>query len=152
METIFEVLTDTIIHISEVQENLQVMIHDLCNRGIIHDRSKFQDPEFSTFVNTRPEFKKANYGTPEYEAVVKKAQIAVDHHYKNNRHHTNFHPNGITDMNLLDLLEMLADWRAAARRSPDLTFAESLPRAFKKYQVSKPVQQLFLNTIEYLGW
>lgn len=152
MQVEFEVLLDVIRHVSEVRENLQEIVGDLERRGIAHDRTKFDDPEFSTFVATRPEFKKANYGTPEYEAVCKAAKVGVDHHYKHNRHHTAHHPNGIRDMNLMDLLEMLADWKAAARRSPDLTFHGSLPRAFKKYKIDKTLQELFINTVDYLGW
>jgi len=150
MQVEFEVLTDTIVHVSEVREHLQKMIDDLTVRGIVHDRSKFQEPEFSVFCGTREEFKKANYGTPEYEAVTKKAQVAVDHHYKHNRHHTAFHKNGVDDMNLLDLLEMLADWKAANRRSPDLTFLESLPRCYKKYGMDNTIIRLLENTITYL--
>ena len=128
MKTEFEVLADTIMHISEVQENMLAFVADLQKRGIAHDRSKFTEVEFDTFVSTKPEFKQVNYGTPEYQAVVEKAKVGVDHHYANNRHHTAYHANGIEDMNLLDLLEMLADWKAANRRSPDLSFEDSLPR------------------------
>ena len=152
MENTFEVLTDVIVHVSEVQENLQDMIHDLTKRSIIHDRSKFQEPEFSVFCSTRPEFKNANYGTPEYASVVEKAKVAVDHHYKNNRHHTAYHANGIQDMNFMDLLEMLADWKAANRRSPDLGFMESLPKCYEKYAISPDLQKIIENTIHYLGW
>ena len=152
MKIEFEVLTDVIRHVSEVQENIEEMAHDLKVRSIKHDRSKFDDPEFSTFVRTRPEFKVANYGTPEYEAVIEKARVGVDHHYANNRHHTAHHPNGVKDMNLLDLLEMLADWRAASRRSPNLSFTDSLPRAFKKYRMDESLQRLICNTIKYLNW
>jgi len=152
MQIEFEVLLDVIRHVSEVNENLQQMIADLQKRAVAHDRSKFDDPEFSTFVSTRPDFKKANYGTPEYEAVCLAAKVGVDHHYANNRHHTAHHLNGIKDMNFMDLLEMLADWKAAARRSPDLTFKDSLPRAFKKYEIDETLQRIFMNTIAYLEW
>ena len=152
MQTEFEVLLDTIQHVSEVKENLEDILSDLRKRAEAHDRSKFADPEFSTFVSTRPEFKKANYGTPEYEAVCVKAKVGVDHHYAENRHHVGFHENGVDDMNLMDLLEMLADWKAASRRSPDLTFEDSLPRAFKKYEMDETIQRLMTNTIRYLAW
>lgn len=152
MQVEFEVLLDTIQHVSEVQENIEEFASDLKKRAIAHDRSKFADPEFSVFVSTRPEFKKANYGTPEYQAVVDAAIVGVNHHYSLNRHHTAHFPNGIKDMNLLDVLEMMADWRAASRRSPDLSFKDSLPRAFKKYEMDETLQRLILNTIDYLGW
>lgn len=152
MQNTFEVLTDTIVHVSEVQANLHDMVSDLEKRSIVHDLSKFQDPEFSVFCSTRPEFKKVNYGTPEYEAVTEKAREGVEHHHAHNRHHTAYHENGIDDMNLMDIIEMLADWRAASRRSPDLSFADSLPKAFEKYKIEPALQKTILNTIEYLGW
>lgn len=152
MENDFEVLNDTIVHVQEVKANLQDAIHDLEKRSIVHDLSKFQDPEFSVFCGTRQEFKKANYGTPEYDAVSEKAKVGVQHHHSNNRHHTAYHENGIADMNLMDLMEMLADWKAASRRSPDLSFSDSLPRAYERYGISPDLQMLIENTISYLNW
>ena len=123
MKTDLEVLTDTIRHISEVSENLAQIRHDLERRGLTHDRSKLESFEFDAFVSTRPLFRKANYGTKEYQECTEAIKPAIDHHYANNRHHTAFHPNGFADMNLLDILEMLAD-----------------------------MQQHILNTLQYLGW
>jgi hypothetical protein len=152
MNNSFEVLTDTIRHISEVQENLQKIINELSIRGIAHDRTKFKPIEFDAFVSTRPKFKKANYGTPEYQECIELIKPSIEHHYKNNRHHTAFHNNGIKDMTLLDILEMLADWKAASRRSPNLTFKDSLPTAFKKYKIKEELQNLILNTLTELNW
>ena len=152
MNTDFEVLTDIIHHISEVSENLLAMKSDLERRAIVHDRSKLEALEFDSFVKTRPQFKKVDYGTKEYQECVNLIKPAIDHHYKNNRHHTAFHKNGFADMNLLDILEMLADWKAASRRSPNLTFKDSLPRAFNKYKIPENMQRHILNTLQYLKW
>ena len=46
-----------------------------------------------------------------------KFKPAIDHHYANNRHHPEHWPNGINDMTLMDLIEMLADWKAATARN-----------------------------------
>ena len=152
MDIALEVLTDTITHISEVQENLAEIRADLEKRGIAHDRSKFTAEEFDSFVKTRPKFKKANYGSREYQECVDQIKPAIDHHYNNNRHHTGFHEKGFQDMNLLDILEMLADWKAASRRSPDLTFEDSLPKAFKKYHIPENMQKHIIATLKYLKW
>ena len=152
MDTKLEVLADTIRHVSEVAENLAEMRHDLEKRGIAHDRSKFEAVEFDAFVETRPAFKKANFGTPEYQKCTEATEEAVNHHYANNRHHTDYHSGGFADMNLLDILEMLADWRAASRRSPDLSFEESLPRAFERYKIPGNMQKHIVNTLKYLRW
>ncbi len=151
MKVEFDFLTDTLIHISEVQEELERFRHELKVRGIIHDRSKLQEPEFSIFVSTREQFKKANYGTPEYAAVVKTASVAVDHHYKNNRHHTKYHPDGVYNMNLVDIIEMICDWKAASRRSPTKTFEESLEKCFERYNIVGQLKTVILNTLKDLG-
>ena len=49
MKVEFDFLTDTLIHISEVQEELERFCQELKIRGIKHDRSKLQEPEFSIF-------------------------------------------------------------------------------------------------------
>jgi len=152
MDTNMEVLTDTLRHMSEVAEKLAEIRADLELRGISHDRSKLTEIEFDAFVLSRPKFKKANYGSKEYDECVEMIRPAVDHHHSTNRHHTSFHKEGFADMNLLDILEMLADWVAASRRSPNLTFKESLPTAFKRYSIPKNMQRHIMLTLEYLGW
>jgi len=148
----FDFLTDTILHISEVQENLEIIAGELRQRGFAHDRTKLQQLEFDGFVSTREKFKKANYGSPEYQECVELTKPAVEHHYANNRHHTGYHKNGINDMTFIDIIEMIADWRAAARRSPDKTLQDTLNYAFKKYKIEPQLQGIFLNTLKGLKW
>ncbi|MFA5132907.1 MAG: DUF5662 family protein [Candidatus Paceibacterota bacterium] len=148
----FEVLTDTLLHIGEVQENLEIFIGELRQRGLAHDRTKLQELEFDAFVSTRPKFKKANYGSPEYQECVDAIKPAIDHHYQLNRHHTAFHQEGINEMNLIDILEMVADWRAAARRSPTQTFEQSLDYAFNKYKIDEQLKGIILHTLKDLNW
>jgi len=152
MKVELEVLCDTILHIGEVQEALEVIAGELRQRGLAHDRTKLQELEFDTFVETRPKFRKANYGTPEYQECVELARPAVDHHYQNNRHHTGFHENGVNDMNLIDVIEMVCDWKAAARRSPDKTLEDTLEYAFKKYQIGEQLAGIIKQTLRALGW
>lgn len=152
MDISTEVLTDTLLHISEVQEGLEQFTAELKKRGILHDSTKLQEPEFSAFVSTRPKFKKANYGTPEYQECVNEIKPAIDHHYANNRHHTAFHENGINDMNLIDILEMLADWKAAERRSPDKKLEDTLDYAFNKYGIDEQLAKIVMNTLKDFKW
>lgn len=145
-------LCDTLLHISEVKENLEQIATQLRQRGESHDRTKLQSLEFDAFVSTREQFKKANYGTPEYQACVDAVKPAVDHHYKNNRHHTAFYANGINDMTLIDIIEMIADWKAASRRSPDKKFVDTLDFAKNKYQIGDQLFGVIVNTFKELGW
>ncbi len=152
MNAEFEVLNDTIMHISEVRENIAHIKSELDQRGIKHDRSKFTAIEFDAFVKTRPKFKTVNYGSKEYQECVDEIKPAIDHHHSNNRHHVDFYENGFSDMNLIDILEMLADWKAASRRSPNLEFKDSLPIAFEKYSIPENMQKHIISTLKYLKW
>jgi len=151
----FDYLCDVILHVSEISENLETIASELRKRGMSHDRTKFQQLEFDTFVSTREEFKQTSYGTPEYKAVCAKAQPAMDHHYSNNRHHTAYHENAVNDMNLIDIIELVCDWRAANRRNADqCTMLESVKRGLsnEKYQISEQLAKIIINTFKDLGW
>ena len=47
-------------------------------------------------------------------------------------------------------MEMLADWKAAARRSPDKKFEDTLDYAKKKYGISDQLFGIMLNTFQRL--
>lgn len=145
-------MLDTLLHMSEVRENLEVVSSRLKQRGEQHDRSKFQEPEFSVFTSTREKFKDVKYGTPEYQERVNEAKVAVDHHHANNRHHTSFHKNGVNDMSLIDIMEMLADWKAAERRSSGQPLVNTLDYAYKKYGIDSQLGMVITNTLRDLGW
>ena len=152
MDNTFDFLCDIILHVGEVQENIEEFTSELKKRGLAHDRTKFLALEFDAFVSTREDFKRANYGSEEYKRCVDEAHGAVVHHHENNRHHTHYHKNGIDDMNMIDIIEMVCDWKAASRRSPDMDFAGSIDHAFKKYGVGKQLGRILKNTFEQLGW
>jgi hypothetical protein len=44
---------------------------------------------------------------------------ALKHHYDHNDHHPEHFPNGVEDMDLMQITEMLCDWIAAGRRHAD---------------------------------
>jgi hypothetical protein len=152
MDMTTDFLCETILHVSEVSENLEIIASELRKRGCAHDRTKFQALEFDAFVSTREKFKKANYGTPEYQECVDIVKPAVDHHHANNRHHTGFHAAGVSGMSLIDLAEMIADWKAAERRSPDKKLKDTLDYAFNKYGIGKQLGCILRNTMADLGW
>ena len=152
MDNSLDFLCDVVLHISEVQENLETIASELRKRGFAHDRTKFQALEFDAFVSTRDKFKRANYGSKEYQECVDIVKPAVDHHYQNNRHHTGFHEYGINDMTLIDIIEMICDWQAAARRSPDKELKDTLDYAYKKYEIGEQFGRIIKNTFKELGW
>ena len=150
MDTTMDYLTDVLIHQKEVAMWIEKVCGKLRERACIHDITKLRDPEFSTFVSTRERFKKVNYGTKEYEALTEEAKEAVDHHYKYNRHHTAYHENGINDMTLIDLIEMVCDWLSAQNRSPDRTIWDTLDYAKNKYKIEDQLFSIIKNTLKEL--
>ena len=94
------------------------MAAELENRAEVHDDSKRVEPEKSAYDRAVPEMRKHPYGSPEYKAATKALGTALQHHFEHNSHHPEHYPEGIAGMDLLDIVEMLCDWRAAAERPP----------------------------------
>jgi hypothetical protein len=92
----------------------------------------------------------------EYKGFLKELAPALDdHHYPKNRHHPEHFEDGMNDMNLLDLIEMLADWKAASERHADggnLAVSILLNEDRERFKMSVWHQELLLQTAEALGW
>jgi hypothetical protein len=114
----FDSAPDTLAHIKRVRALLAVMEAHLAHRGIVHDASKLTEPEKSAYDRAVPEMRKHPYGGPENKAATAELGPALLHHFANNSHHPEHYPDGIEGMDLLDVVEMLCDWRAAAERPP----------------------------------
>jgi hypothetical protein len=59
---------------------------------------------------------------------------------------------GIDGMSLLDLIEMLCDWKAAGERHADGSMSRSLQINKERFQVSPQLQSILENTARELGW
>ena len=110
---------DTYEHIGQVRGLVLGAAQELTERAHRHDASKLRDPERDTFDEVTPMLRELTYGSPEYEEVRAHMGTALEHHYQHNDHHPEHFKNGVHDMNLIQLLEMLCDWIAATRRHDD---------------------------------
>ena len=142
---------DTRNHINNVQRYMTNVIADLLNRSFKHDSSKYDAVEAHTYAKVVPMFKGKVYGTPEHKAVGDMLGDAWKHHEENNDHHTGYYENGINDMSLLSIIEMLCDWKAASLRNPNQIFSESCLLNCKKYGVDEQLTKIIFNTAESLG-
>ncbi|HYB24719.1 MAG TPA: DUF5662 family protein, partial [Solirubrobacteraceae bacterium] len=75
---------------------------------------------------------------------------AAKHHFKENRHHPEHHPGGVSGMNLLDLVEMWIDWYCASQRHAGGSMARSIDVNEPRYGLSPQLARIFRNTLEDL--
>jgi hypothetical protein len=146
-DTINYCLAETHKHVRKVQHNLNLFISDLIRRGENHDNSKFEEPELSIFAGNTHKLGQTKYGSDEYKQLLVEVKPAIDHHYSKNRHHPEHWPNGIEDMTLVDLIEMLSDWKAATERNKDGNIRKSIEINSSKYNMSPQLRTIFENTV-----
>jgi len=146
----FDSRPDTYAHIQQVQRLLGRMIRNLLDRAEAHDQSKLASPEVELFDEFTPLLAGSTYGSPEYKVLLAQMGPALAHHYAHNTHHPEHYPGGIKDMNLLDVLEMLVDWKAASLRHANGDFRKSLEINQKRFGYSDELYQIFLNTLPLL--
>lgn len=137
-------------HICIVRRLLDGIVGMLNQRGLEHDKSKMERPEVSTFAEYTPKLKNTTYGSDEYKQFLKEMGPALEHHYAHNRHHPNGHPLGIDGMNLVDLIEMLCDWKAATLRHDDGDLMKSIEHNTKRFNISPQLRSILENTVRLL--
>lgn len=147
----YDSIEDTLKHIQTVQSLFFKVLNNLGSRAVLHDKSKLQEPEKSIFDKYTPLLKNTTYGSDEYNQFLKEMKVGLDHHYQCNSHHPEHYPNGIKDMSLLDLIEMICDWKAATLRHADGDILSSIEKNQKRFGYSDELKNIFLNTIKELG-
>jgi len=141
-------------HIRRVQSLLADVNDKLTRRGILHDKSKLEDPEKSHFDQHHSKLKSLTYGSEEYIAQLRSPTLrpAIEHHWACNDHHPQFFPNGIAGMGLIKLIEMVCDWKAAGEQHKDGSFLKSIEINRERFGMSPELVNILLNTAEEMGW
>lgn len=143
---------ETLKHIEVVMSLLATMQHEIARRMFSHDRSKLQQPELDMFVQFTDKLAGMTYGSAEYEECRQEMlKTALGHHYENNRHHPEFFQNGIEGMNLIDLIEMICDWKAATLRHNDGDIYKSIEHNSKRFDINPQLVRIILNTVPLLS-
>jgi len=143
---------ETVKHIKRVERLLADVRLQLHDRGIHHDESKLGKDEKPTFDCMTEKLRTLTYGSDEYKAALAQMQTALDHHYRNNRHHPEHFANGVDDMTLVDVVEMLCDWKAASERHADGCIVRSIKLNQERFQFCPQLAKMLLNTARSLGW
>jgi len=118
----------------------------LLKRAVLHDLSKYSDVETEGFVRIIHNLKSSTYGSDSYEKMLAGDDIVrkgTAHHYTINRHHPEHFLEGLDDlatlrngMNLLDVVEMFCDWRAAVKRHKNGDIERSIEVNRKRFDLA----------------
>jgi hypothetical protein len=141
---------DTYRHIQTVRRLLGVVIRDLLRRQEQHDQSKLESPEVEVFDEFTSKLAGSTYGSDEYKQFLAAMKEGLEHHYAYNSHHPEHYPDGVRGMSLLDLTEMLCDWKAATLRHNDGDIRKSIEINQQRFGYSDELKQILLNTLDLL--
>ena len=141
---------ETYQHIQYVQKIMFGVVTQLLGRANRHDASKTMLPEVEGFAKHTKNLSKLTYGSDKYKAELEAMKPTLDHHYKHNRHHPEYHSEGIDGMNLIDVIEMICDWRAAVARHTDGDIQKSLEINKERFGISDQLMKILENTVRDL--
>lgn len=134
-------------HIDKVRKYIRLFTDKLTTRGELHDRSKLEEPEIQGFAEHTEKLSKIEYGSEEYKKELEALAPALEHHYKYNRHHPEYFGElGINGMDLIDILEMLADWKASTERTQNGDIFKSIEINSKRFNIEPQLKQILINT------
>lgn len=147
-----DVIRETANHIRRVGTLVNEFASDLTDRAINHDSSKWSNQEWPTFEKVTPQLRGLTFGSEEYKAQLALIKPALDHHNAFNTHHPECHANGVADMTLVDLIEMLCDWKAAGERHANGSLARSLEIQRTRFKIDPAIMKLLYSTAHQRGW
>ena len=144
-------IKDTDEHIGFVRHWVAKFNSMLKANADIHDDSKYEEPELSIYARVRPLMNATEYGSTEYRIAGRKLGSAWKHHKQNNPHHPDHWENGVNDMNLVLIIEMLCDWKSASQRNPNQDFRSSLEYNIDRYKIGEQLGLMLIKTAEDMG-
>ena len=133
-------------HISRVRKHINTFVQLLLKRAINHDKSKLEEPEISWWkeMDKEPRYP---YGSEEYKQKIKRWDKVFKHHYKYNRHHPEHYEYGVSEMTLVDIVEMMCDWLGY---KDTITISEALKvcdEQMRRYNIPDGIRQIIFNTL-----
>jgi len=144
MTNLYDSTVDVMEHKERVEYWIRNFISQLKGRSKVHDDSKLREPEKAMFDIWVPELKRREFGSDEYKQALVEMGEGLKHHYDSNRHHPEHYENGINGMTIMDLVEMLCDWMAAAQAKKsriDLSYLA------ERFGISDQLVEIIANTL-----
>lgn len=146
----YDSTADTLAHIHRVQYHLGKVTDLLTVRGDEHDQSKLGPVEKPLIDALAPQLEAVEYGSDDYKAVQEKYADFYRIHYAQGRHHPQRFEDGIAGMNLVDIMEMFCDWKAASERNGN-EFARSVEIGIERFKVEPQFAAILRNSVEVLS-
>lgn len=140
-------------HIKRVATLLGEVNSELHFRALYHDASKFDPIEAGPLQEMQDLIEQegpAPYGSEEYKRRTDLLGPMLAHHYANNSHHPEHYASGIAGMTILDVVEMLCDWKAASDRGGESVI--NLTYSAEKYGIEPMLLSIMKNTCRHKGW
>lgn len=135
------------VKIYEQELLLKKYIEELIDRKLNHDRSKLEYPEKAGFDKAKP-LKEMTYGSKEYLSSLYELRKTLEHHYRYNRHHPEHFGNGIYGMTIMDLIEMVCDWKAASERLFDSDVFSGIEKSRNRFNYDDKFARVLSNTCQ----
>ena len=148
MKMIYDSAQATMEHKLRVAHFINKIIFELLIRTEDHDSSKLRSPEKEIFDEYTPKLKGSTYGSEEYKVFLKEMNVALEHHYAMNMHHPEHYKESIEGMDLIDLIEMLCDWKAATERHANGSIDKSILINKDRFGISDQLVKIFQNTVK----
>lgn len=137
-------------HQQKVAAVIRQVIQELIARALTHDASKFTTQELKDNLVTLPDkwgllAEGHGYHSPEQEQHRARFTAEIARHRKAHRHHPEYHADGVNDMDLIDLIEMICDWYVSA---PDID--QSIRKNSEDYEIDPHISRILENTASKL--
>lgn len=133
-------------HISRVRRHINTFIQLLIRRAEKHDKSKLEEPELSWWkeMDKEPRYP---YGSEEYKQKIKRWSKVFKHHYQYNRHHPEHYEYGVSEMTLIDIVEMMCDWLGYKDTTTVTEAIKVCDEQMARYDISEELRQIIFNTL-----
>ena len=141
-------------HCLNVKQALGKIISNLQNRAEMHDYSKLEDDEFDAVIHYQ-KLDGLKYGSDAYKAKMNEIRQFTGEgwhlHCQRNSHHPEHHQH-IDDMNLLDIIEMVCDWKAAnaTYNTSGQSFRDSAAACMERYDFNDSQKWVIRQMIDIL--
>lgn len=134
-------------HVHNVEKKLLKLIQILTKRAGEHDKSKLTPPECYGWdlMDKEPKYP---YGSPEYFEKMQRYNYVFKHHYSVNSHHPEHYPQGVLDMDLIDMCEMLCDWLSYKDSFTRKEGIEVIIKQCQRFNVPPEIELMLIHTFE----